>query len=342
MRPRRHAVLTLSFIVGTAALSPSRLAAQSASELLRQCYEVDSQHSTIEFVTRMLGLVKVRGRFTQYSASIVYDTAAPERSSVSAIINVASLTTDMSFRDKHLKSPDFFDAARFPTIAFRSDRVERATDGLAVHGSLTMHGITRPVTMAVRIDLPPTRDAESDQLSTAFEAQVRISQRDFGIAGTNKYNPDYSPSHTLLSDSVDVILELSAQREGYLNRRFAPRTPRWIADTLDKTLAASGIDSTVRLYHALHQSQPNAYNFKPFQLDALARKVLARGHPRDALELFKLNAEMFPMSSGVVQGLADGYALLGDRDHALTTYARALQLDSTNTSAIEMMRHLGK
>lgn len=340
MRPSRHATLALSFALAAASLSPANLTAQAPSRLLAQSYAVDPQHSTIEFVSRILGAVKVRGRFKEYSATIVYDSAAPERSSVTAIINVASLTTDMSFRDKHLKSPDFFDAEHFPTIAFESDRVDRSPDGLVMHGTLTMHGVSRPIAMPVHVVLPPRTMPATGQVGTAFEAELRVNRQDFGIAGTNKYNPDYNPATTILSDSVDIILELSADREGYLNRRFAGKTPPWIADTVSKVLAANGVASAIGVYRALRAAQPDAYNFKAGQLDVLARSLLAQGRQRDALELFKLNAETFPASSGVVQGVADGYAQVDDREHALSTYERALQLDSTNTDAREMIRRL--
>ena len=331
------AAAAVAIIVGP---SLAVLSAQTPSQLLACSYEVDPQHSTIEFVTRMLGVVKVRGRFRDYSATILYDTLAPERSSVSAVIKVASLTTDMSFRDRHLQSPDFFDAGRFPTIAFQSDRVARSPDGLLVEGRLTMHGITRTVALPVRIDLSPRVTPGTGQVGTAFEAQLRIDRRDFGIAGTNRFNPDYNPATTMLSDSVDIILELSAQREGYLSRNFAGKTPPWIADTVSRVLMAQGSGAAVTLYHTLRATQPKAYNFGAGQLDVLARTLLAQGRARDALQLFELNAESFPTSSGVVQGLADGYAQLDEGDRALSIYERALQLDSTNTAAMEMIRHL--
>jgi polyisoprenoid-binding protein YceI len=340
MHPSRYPAVLRSLALVAIALSPARQMAQTPSRLLAQSYAVDPQHSTIEFVSRILGAVKVRGRFTDYAATIVYDSAAPERSSVSAIIKVASLTTDMSFRDRHLKSPDFFDVQRFPTIAFESDRVDRSADGLVMHGTLTLHGVSRPITMPIHVVLPPEVTPNTGQAGTAFEAQLRINRQDFGIAGTNKFNPDYDPATTILSDSVDVILELRAQRDGFLNRRFTGQTPPSIADTVGKVLVANGVESAVKVYKALRATQPSAYNFKSWQLDALARWTLAQGRPRDALALFKLNAEIFPASSGVAQGVAEGYAQLDDREHALLAYGRALRLDSTNTDAREMIRRL--
>src|SRR5947209_13461833 len=88
-------------------------------------YEIDSQHSTIAFTIRMLGAVKVRGRFRSYDGSIIYTPLVPERSSVSAVIRATSIDTDMDFRDRHLRSADFFATEQFPTITFASDRVER-------------------------------------------------------------------------------------------------------------------------------------------------------------------------------------------------------------------------
>lgn len=329
-----------AILVAIALSSIHSAAAQTPSQLYLESYDADPQHSTVEFVTRMLGVVKVRGRFTNYDATIVCDTVHPERSSVTAIIRVASLTTDMAFRDTHLKSPDFFDAEHYPTIEFQSDRVVRAGRRFLVTGRLTMHGVTRTMSLPVTMDLAPHVSVESGTVGGAFETSFRISRKDFGIAGTNTFNPSYNPATTMLADSVDIILELSAHREGYANRTFGGRTPPSIADTVGKTLQSSGAAAAVALYRALHVDQPKAYNFSPGQLDALARFYVAHGRIQDALALFKVNAEAFPTSSGVVQGLAEAYMLLDDRDDALATYEHALQLDASNTDAIEMIRRL--
>jgi polyisoprenoid-binding protein YceI len=145
VRPRAifDASLTLIALVLGARTAPG----QSPAELARMCYDADPQHSMVGFTIRMLGVVKVHGRFRDYSGTIVYDQAHLERSSVTAVIQAASIDTDMDFRDKHSRSPDFFDVADYPTIVFQSDRVERTADGYRAIGRFTMHGVARTIAL---------------------------------------------------------------------------------------------------------------------------------------------------------------------------------------------------
>ena len=318
----------------------TQLPAQTPSQLLLESYNADQQHSSVAFIARVLNAVPVSGRFTEYDATIVLDTSRPERSSVTAIIQTPSLTTDVDRRDNHLKSPDFFDVVRYPTIVFQSDRVIRAPGGYVTTGRLTMHGVTRTVAIPIRTVLPPKTTEATGEVDVAFEGELRINRKHFGIAGGNAHNPDYSLPDWMLSDNVDIVIKVSAIREGYLNRHFTGRTPPSIADTVGRTLRARGIADAIRVYQTLRAEQPKAYDFSWGELDTLAHVLTAHGKLRDAMELFKLNAATFPTSTAVAQSMAEGYMLLDDRDHALATYERALQRDSTNTDAIEMIRHL--
>jgi Flp pilus assembly protein TadD len=106
-------------------------------------------------------------------------------------------------------------------------------------------------------------------------------------------------------------------------------------------VASRGAEEAVRQYRVLRQQQPNAFNFRPFWLDALGHQLLQRGQTQDAITILKLNDEMYPTTDGVAESLADAYAQAGDDAHALSEYRRALQVDSLDTSAIEMIRHLG-
>src|SRR6478672_8971766 len=153
-RPRTL-ILQLA-LFGLASVS-TRVNAQTAAEVASSRYSVDGMHSTVGFTTTLLRAVKVRGRFDDYDATIIYDEKHPERSSVSAIIQAKSINTNMGFRDDHLRSPDFFDVNRYQTIEFVSDRVVPRRGGATVSGLLTMHGVTRRVTFPVQLALAPYR-----------------------------------------------------------------------------------------------------------------------------------------------------------------------------------------
>jgi polyisoprenoid-binding protein YceI len=116
-----------------------------------QTYKIDPEHSTIAFSVRHL-LGTARGEFRQFGGTITIDRERPERSSASATIQVASIDTKIRRRDEHLLSAEFFDAKQFPTITFRSRSVSRtAPDRGDITGELTMKGVTRPITLHVKL-----------------------------------------------------------------------------------------------------------------------------------------------------------------------------------------------
>jgi polyisoprenoid-binding protein YceI len=313
----------------------------AAASLVEQKYEVDPQHSSVVFIARILRVVKVLGRFPVYSATIIYDPRHPDQSSVTAIIIAKSINTDMSFRDRHLRSPDFIDTERYPLIVFQSDSARASSGGLWVSGRLTLHGITRPVVLPVTVVLPPTiNNPASGILTVAFEATVKLSRADFAIAGTNKFNPDFDPATNLVADSFDVTLEMAAQRQGYHDQRFGTGQPPSVGDTLLRTIEARGIGAGLRLYSVLRSSRPHAYNFDVDQLALLGHLLVDRGRTLDAIKIFQQNAEAYPHDASVFDAVGEADCLVGDRGGAKLAFARAAQLDSTDTTPIEMLRRL--
>src|SRR2546422_1919057 len=110
-----------------------------------QTYEIDPVHSRVEFTIRHM-FTRVTGSFGGFHGTIQYDAAAPASSTVNAEIDAGTIDTGNDKRDGHLKSPDFFDVAKFPTLTFISSKVTPGEGGkLKVAGTLTMHGVTRPV-----------------------------------------------------------------------------------------------------------------------------------------------------------------------------------------------------
>lgn len=315
-------------------------AAQRAADIAAQHYDADLQHSSIEFTARILRIVKVRGRFHDWSATVIYDPARPERSSVTAVIVTKSIDTDMPFRDDHLRSPDFLDVTTYPTIVFQSDSVALSAGGvLRTVGRLSMHGVTRRVVIPFTVVLAPSVDTTSGSARVAFEGSIRLSRSDFGIAGTNKFNPSYDPATNLLADSVDVSLEMLAIREGYLRGGYSPGPPPPIADRVWTVINAQGVDSAIGLYRALRARDSTAYNFGARQLDVLGHRLIQLNRPKEALKVLIVNAERFPQA-GEYESLGEAYAFADDRTRALDCYRRAAALDPTDATAAEMVRRL--
>ena len=127
----------------------------------------------------------VRGEFGKTEAKVVIDEADITKSTVEATIDVASINTRDEKRDAHLKSPDFFDVAKFPTMTFKSTKVEKAGEGLKVTGDLTMHGVTKPVVLDVTGPSQVIKDPWG--LSRrGVSATTKVNRKDFGVS----YGPD--------------------------------------------------------------------------------------------------------------------------------------------------------
>ena len=158
-----------SFLFFWLALAPIGISAEQ--------YTLDAGHSELGFQVRQFAS-SVIGKFTEFSGTVIFNPAQPERSSVEATIQVQSIDTGIKDRDHHLLSTDFFDAQKFPTITFRSTSIDRISEGTAdVHGNLTMHGTTRPVLLHVEL-LPKKNDA-SDSLH--WKVTASLKRKSFGL-----------------------------------------------------------------------------------------------------------------------------------------------------------------
>ena len=142
-------------------------------------YDIDGAHTSVEFVGRHLMITKVRGRFTDVSGRITI-AEEPEASHVEVEIGAASLTSGNADRDTHLKSADFFDVERFPTITFRSTSVTALADNTwEVVGDLTVRDTTRPVTLQVDFDGADVSPLGDERIG--FSAATDVNREDFGL-----------------------------------------------------------------------------------------------------------------------------------------------------------------
>ncbi len=170
-------------------------------------WNLDASHSNAGFAIRHLVVSTVRGNFTRFTGTLKLDEADVTRSIVDATIDVASVDTRVADRDAHLKSPDFFDVAKYPAMTFKSTRVVAAgKDKLAVTGDLTLHGVTRPVTLEVTTS--PEVKGMFGESRRAFAATGKINRKDFGLSWSKAVE-----AGPVLGDEVTLTLEIEAVKD---------------------------------------------------------------------------------------------------------------------------------
>ena len=167
-------------------------------------YSIDKAHSEATFQVRHL-LSKVRGRFSDFNGTIDYDEQNPEYSSVNVTIQAASVDTSERDRDTHLRSADFFEVEKFPTLTFKSATIARkGSDGFDVAGDLTIHGVTTPVIFDVTF-LGKAKDPWGNE-RIAFEAETTINRKDYGLL----WNAALETGGFLVGDEVKISLSVQA------------------------------------------------------------------------------------------------------------------------------------
>jgi polyisoprenoid-binding protein YceI len=177
-------------LIAAAILSLCAVSGQSAT------YEIDKGHSNVGFKIRHFA-GRVPGRFTEFSGTIVFDEKDPSKSSVNAAIDAASINTDNGMRDKHLKTKDYFDVEKYPTITYKSTKVKAAGKGkYKVEGLLSLHGVEKPVTLDV--EFLGLGSGPKGGSFAGFSAETKISRKDFGVGGMG------------LGDEVAISLDIEA------------------------------------------------------------------------------------------------------------------------------------
>jgi polyisoprenoid-binding protein YceI len=188
-------------------LAALALTALSAVGAQAATYAIDAAHSSVNFKVRHMMVSKVNGSFTGFDGTIEFDAAAPAGGSVVAEIDVATVDTNDEKRDEHLASADFFDVATFPKMTFRSTGLKADGDAWLLAGDLTLHGVTRPVELALEFNGEITDPWGG--VRAGFTAEGAIKRSDFGMT----WNKAMDKGGLVVGDEVAVSLEIEAIRQ---------------------------------------------------------------------------------------------------------------------------------
>jgi len=170
---------------------------------LAETWSADTSHSTVGFSVRHMMVSNVKGAFDKFTASVDGSPTDPASAKISATIEVASVNTREPKRDDHLRSPDFFDAAKFPQMTFVSTKVEKVSATKSkLTGNLTLRGVTKPVTLDVEYTAPVK--SPWGQTVVGATATGKINRQDFGVS----FSKALETGGVLVGDDVTILLEL--------------------------------------------------------------------------------------------------------------------------------------
>jgi polyisoprenoid-binding protein YceI len=181
-----------------------------ASPARAATWEIDPAHTAIQFSVRHMMVSNVRGHFGKFTGDVEGDETKPAEARIEATIETASIDTANQKRDEHLRSPDFLDAAKFPTITFKSKKVEKVGEATwKVTGDLTLHGVTKEVVLDLSDVTPPIKDPMG-KLRAGAAARTTINRQDFGIS----FNKALDGGGVMVGNEITITIDVEVTRKG--------------------------------------------------------------------------------------------------------------------------------
>jgi polyisoprenoid-binding protein YceI len=171
---------------------------------LKTTWKIDPAHSSAQFVVRHMMITNVRGGFSGVQGTVVYDPADLNASSVDVTIDKSTLSTGDANRDTHVKSADFLDVDKYPTMTFKSKKITKDGDGLKVIGDLTLHGVTKEVVLNVEGPTEEQKDPWGN-IRVGASATTKIKRSDFGLT----WNAALETGGMMLGDDLKLEFDVS-------------------------------------------------------------------------------------------------------------------------------------
>ena len=322
-------------LIATAGMAfPAWASGEDDKLKMSEIYAIDAMHSYIGFSIKYMGYAKIRGRFTEFKGALRYDEADLSKTSITLGVSIASLDTDLDWRDNDLKSERWLDAEKFPRMKFVSKRVVKRDIGFDVIGDLTIRDITKEIT--IKMD-PPSgllKDIRGDS-QVIFTGTTTIDRNDFGVEG--KRWSAIKEGIAGVDSKVNIEISILGKRINAGNFKSWVRNPESPQGKLYKIASEQGVKSAIKEFDNMKESNEkldeNALNIPAYMF-------LKEDKLDEALALFEHNAKAFPESGNVYDSLGEISVVRGDHEKAKGYYQKALEKDPENAKAMEVLRHL--
>jgi polyisoprenoid-binding protein YceI len=199
----QRAMRTIGVLAAALAMGAGTMAAQAHD------WVIDKSHSEADFSVRHMGISTVHGSFHGVSGVVRFEAGNPKVWTVNATIDINTVDTGVAQRDQDLKSARFFDAAKYPTMTFKSTSVTAKDSYYLVNGELTLHGVTKPVTLTLEAPGNEQVGMDAKSVHRGFMATTTINRQDFGLT----WNGTLKSGDAVVSDEVKIELDIDAVRQ---------------------------------------------------------------------------------------------------------------------------------
>ncbi len=302
---------------------------------MSQIFSIDAGHSYVGFSIKYMGFAKVRGRFADFSGAIRYVDGDIAKTSATVVVKTASLDTDHDFRDKDLKSANWFDAEKFPVIKFQSKRVENSAAGTEVIGDLTIKDVTKEVRIKMEGSSGVQKDIRDDT-QIIFTGSTTIDRKVFGVMGENWSR--VKEGMTAVAAEVEIELSILGKQINAPNFRNWVRNVEMPQGKIYQTITTKSLSDGLKEFDQLKAASTQGLNENT--LNTVGYMLIKEGKFDDALKVLAHNSASYPSDPNLFDSLAEGYAWKGDKANAIKYYKMALEKDALNANAIEILRHL--
>lgn len=324
-----------SHLLAIVGLFATAVSGQASDFDMSQIYALDAGHSYVGFKIRYMGFAKVRGRFSEVAGTIRYDPSDPTKTSATVSIVVDSLDTDHAWRDKDLKSDQWFDAEAFPVMRFRSTTAVETDIGFDLIGELTIRDVTREIRIVMDEFSGVIQDVRADT-QVVFVGRTEIDRTEFGVKGERWSRVKEGIAG--VDSKVEIELTVLGKRINEPNFR------NWVKDRekpqgkVYAVVASEGVEAALRAFDTLLADHPDEVGKRV--LNIVGFMLLKEGRTDDAVTVFQYNCKTFPTAADLHVSLAEAYVVQGEIEKAKASYLIVLHSDPENVTALEVLRHL--
>jgi polyisoprenoid-binding protein YceI len=299
---------------------------------LSYLFPIEASHSYMEFTVTYMGYARFKGRFTEFTGLICYNPKSPAFTSASISIKTESIDTDNDFRDKDLKSENWFDVAKYPAIVFVSKKASATGEGFDLTGDLTIKGVTREVVLKVQPPSGVVKDVRGD-LQAFFSGTTKIDRTTFGVEGKNWSG--VKEGITAVSNEVAIEVGALGKQLQVSNLQNMVKFTKGAAK-IYKTISETDVDAGLAEFKTFVADKSAEVNM----LSMTGRVLRSEGKLKEARAVYEANRDAFPDSWEVWYNLGEIFLLQGDLKGAKTNFEEALKKDPENVRVREVLRHL--